>query len=252
MTRLRRWRPLSSLVLLAALAAGPTSAHERPPAEEVYIQGDFTPRFTPPAPGTYELPAITRVGSFPVLERGRALGLRVMTARATALRTQALLAGKIGVVSFIYTACSETLGCPLASEAMRRIQHQVAHEGLRERVVLLSVTFDDVLDRASELDACAQRRGADRSLWHFVRAPSEQSLEAMLAGFGQDRTKLYDARGRFTGRYRHTLKVFLVDQSGAVRNIYSTGFLVPQVIINDIKTVLNERDPDRPSPEEPR
>ena len=240
MTRLRRWRPLSSLVLLAALAAGPTSAHERPPAEEVYIQGDFTPRFTPPAPGTYELPAITRVGSFPVLERGRAL------------RTQALLAGKIGVVSFIYTACSETLGCPLASEAMRRLQHQVAHEGLRERVVLLSVTFDDVLDRASELDAYAQRWGADRSLWHFVRAPSEQSLEAMLAGFGQDRTKLYDAHGRFTGRYRHTLKVFLVDQRGAVRNIYSTGFLVPQVVINDIKTVLNERGPDRLSPEEPR
>jgi len=43
-----------------------------------------------------------------------------------------------------------------------------------------------------------------------------------------------------------------VDQRGAVRNIYSTRFLVPQVVINDIKTVLNERDPDRRSPEEPR
>jgi cytochrome oxidase Cu insertion factor (SCO1/SenC/PrrC family) len=226
--------------MLAALAAGPAAAHERPPAEEVYIQGDFTPRFTPPAPGTYELPVIKRIGSFPVLE-GR-----------QALRTQALLAGKIGVVSFIYTACSETLGCPLASEAMRQIQRHVAREGLRERVVLLSVSFDDVLDRASQLDAYARRWGADRSLWHFVRAPSEQSLEAMLAGFGQDRTRLYDDHGRFTGRYRHTLKVFLVDQRGAVRNIYSTGFLVPQVVINDIKTVLNERGPDRLSPEEPR
>jgi cytochrome oxidase Cu insertion factor (SCO1/SenC/PrrC family) len=214
---------------MTALAAGRPLAHERVPIEETYIQGDFAPRFTPPAPGTYELPAIQRVGSFLVLEGSRTL------------RTQTLLAGKIGVVSFVYTACSETLGCPLASEAMRQIQSHVAHEGLRERVVLLSVSFDDVLDHASRLEAYAQRFGADRSLWHVVRAPSARSLQAMLASFGQDRTRLYDDHGRFTGRYRHTLKVFLVDQRGAVRNIYSTGFLVPRLVINDIKTVLNER-----------
>jgi hypothetical protein len=34
------------------------------------------------------------------------------------------------------------------------------------------------------------------------------------------------------------LKVILVDRDARVRNVYSTGFLVPQVVLNDIKTVL--------------
>ena len=195
-----------------ALASGVASSHERVPVEAVYIQGMFAPRFTPPPPGTYELPIINHVRSFRLLEAGRTV------------ETQALMAGKIGVVSFIYTACSEALGCPLASEAMRQVQRQVIQEGLRDRVVLLSVSFDDVLDQASQLDAYAERFQADRSLWHFASAKSERSLHAMLASYGQDRTKLYDERGRFTGQYRHTLQVFLVDRRGAVRNIYSTGF----------------------------
>ena len=46
------------------------------------------------------------------------------------------------------------------------------------------------------------------------------------------------SRARFTGRYSHVLKVFLVDREGDIRNIYSAGFLVPELVVNDIKTVL--------------
>jgi hypothetical protein len=34
------------------------------------------------------------------------------------------------------------------------------------------------------------------------------------------------------------LKVFLLDAHHRVRNVYSTGFLHPQLILNDIRTVL--------------
>ncbi len=54
---------------------------------------------------------------------------------------------------------------------------------------------------------------------------------------------MYDGRGRFTGRYRHVLKVFLVDRDGQIRNVYSAGFLVPEVVVNDIKTVLGRGGP---------
>jgi hypothetical protein len=63
-------------------------------------------------------------------------------------------------------------------------------------------------------------------------------LDGVLRSYGQDRAPVYDERGQFTGRYRHVLKVFLVDRDGRIRNVYSTGFLVPQVVLNDIKTVL--------------
>lgn len=51
---------------------------------------------------------------------------------------------------------------------------------------------------------------------------------------------MHDDRGRATGAYRHVLKVFLVDARGFIRNIYSTGFLVPAVVVNDVTTVLGE------------
>jgi cytochrome oxidase Cu insertion factor (SCO1/SenC/PrrC family) len=34
--------------------------------------------------------------------------------------------------------------------------------------------------------------------------------------------------------------VFLVDAAGYIRNIYSAGLLVPELVINDIKTVLSD------------
>lgn len=85
-------------------------------------------------------------------------------------------------------------------------------------------------------------------MWHLLTAPSRQVLKTMLESYGQDRVGIYDEDGRFTGRYRHVLKVFLVDQEGQVRNIYSAGSLVPQVMMNDIKTVLADKTKGRQQP----
>ena len=71
-----------------------------------------------------------------------------------------------------------------------------------------------------------------------MTAPSTRVLDEMLESYGQDRAPVYDSRGRFTGRYSHVLKVFLLDRDGYIRNIYSAGFLVPDLVVNDIKTVL--------------
>ena len=39
-------------------------------------------------------------------------------------------------------------------------------------------------------------------------------------------------------REDHVLKVFLVDAQGAVRNVYSAGFLDAEILRNDAATVL--------------
>ncbi len=36
------------------------------------------------------------------------------------------------------------------------------------------------------------------------------------------------------------LKVFLVDARGAIRNIYSAGFLSPELLLVDARTVLRD------------
>jgi len=219
-------------VLLLSLAAAPGAvvAHEALNIEDEFVKGVFSPSFTPPPPGTYELPAIKRVPGFVLRD---AAGQRVST--------QAITAGKVAVISFIYTACPDRLVCPLSSLALQSLQARVKDEGLSGRVALLSISFDPGRDTRATLAKYAQVYGADARLWRFMTAPSEQALGEVLEGYGQDRAPVYDERGRFTGRYRHVLKVFLVDQAGYIRNVYSAGFLVADLVVNDIKTVLTER-----------
>jgi cytochrome oxidase Cu insertion factor (SCO1/SenC/PrrC family) len=226
----RAWRRrLAPLALLAMLGGAPALAHEAPRLEDEFIKGAFTPSFVPPAVGSYELPVVGKVGPFVLRD---AEGRRVSTA--------AIMRGKAAVVSFIYTACSERLGCPLASTVLREVQQRLRAEDLAARTVLLTISFDAVRDTPARLATYARALDADPALWHFLTATSPSALPAILRSYGQDRTPIYDERGRFTGRYRHVLKVFLVDPSAQIRNVYSAGFLVPQVLINDIKTVLAE------------
>ena len=229
-TRAHAWRlGLGTVLLLSGviLTTPKAHGHEIPTFDEAYLQGVFAPRFTPPAAGTYELPVIKRVPGFVLTD---ALGRRV--------NTRALTQGKVAVISFIYTACTDRLGCPLASVALRELQAKLLQDGLQQHAVLLSISLDPERDTPARLDKYARLFWADPSVWRFLTASSERALRPVLESYGQDRARVYDEQGRFTGRYRHVLKVFLMDREGQIRNIYSTGFLVPQVVVNDIKTLL--------------
>lgn len=219
--------PLALLIALAISGAAPARAHDAPRVDDEFIKGVFSPSFVPPPPGSYELPVLAKVGSFVLRDTA---GRRVSTS--------AVMSGKVAVVSFIYTACADRLGCPLASAALRELQTRLREDGLGREAVLLTISFDAERDTPAQLAKYANAFGADPALWRFMAAPDARALDGLLRSYGQDRTPVYDERGRFTGRYRHVLKVFLVDRDGRIRNVYSTGFLVPQVVLNDIKTVL--------------
>ena len=224
------WRRADlAAALLAGLAAGAGAAwaHDAPVLGDEFVKGVFSPNFVAPAAGSYELPAVKRVAGFV---------LRDSTGRSVS--TERVTAGKVAVVSFIYTACPDRLGCPLASQALQNLQGRLKDEGLSRDVALLSISFDPGRDGPGQLAKYARVYGADPTLWRFMTAPSMRVLGDMLESYGQDRSPVYDERGRFTGRYSHVLKVFLVDRAGDIRNVYSAGFLVPDVVVNDIKTVL--------------
>jgi len=230
-----RRRAELALALLVGLAVAPAAAaaHEALSLEDEFVKGVFSPNFVSPAAGSYELPAVKRVAGFV---------LRDSTGRA--VNTHQITAGKVAVVSFIYTACPERLGCPLASLALQDLQGRLKDEGLHRDVALLSISFDPGRDSPAQLAKYARVYGADPAFWWFMTAPSTRVLEGVLESYGQDRAPVYDPRGRFTGRYSHVLKVFLLDRDGYIRNIYSAGFLVPDLVVNDIKTVLTDRARD--------
>ena len=88
------------------------------------------------------------------------------------------------------------------------------------------------------------RLNQDRGLeWYFLTTRSADDLLPLVEGFGQDvRFSVNKSGGKPRRELSHVLKVFLIDGLGDIREIYSSTFLHPQTVMNDIKTLLMERD----------
>jgi len=214
---------------LAAAANVAGSAEAGDPAPYTFSIGPFVPSYAPPAAGTYELPPIGAVGDHPLID---ASGAKTTLA--------AVVGGRMAVVSFIYGTCSEKTGCPLATAVLHRLDERIAaNPDMAQRVALVSISFDPAHD-ADRL-AAMQRMRAPGSTWAFVTAPDEAALGKLLADFGQSITMLRTADGRATGKFRHVLKVYLLDRAQNVRNIYSVGFLHPDLVWNDLETLRMEQ-----------
>ena len=102
---------------------------------------------------------------------------------------------------------------------------------------LATVSFDPGRDGPEQM-ARARKRLAPRSDWRFLTAANEAQLRPVLEDFGQDAVPLFTNTGERSGIMRHVVKVFLVDDAGTVRNIYSTGFLDHRILLRDIETLL--------------
>jgi cytochrome c peroxidase len=187
------------------------------------------PLYEPPAPGSYELPAISRVDEHRLLDPA---GERVPML--------GLAPGQVALVSFVYRACADAEGCPLALAILQRIDSELAKEpALAARVRLVTASFDpehDRPERMGELRDALHPRGD----WRFLTGADAADVAPVLRDYGQDALALVDASGQPTGVVRHVLKVFLVDHAGAVRNIYSTGLFDTQLVLNDLRTVVGE------------
>ena len=72
-----------------------------------------------------------------------------------------------------------------------------------------------------------------------MTAVSDSALRPVLEDYGQDALRLVAVgSGEPTALIRHVAKVFLVDATGAIRNVYSSGFLDYEMLIRDIETLL--------------
>jgi protein SCO1 len=155
-----------------------------------------------------------------------------------------LARGQVAFVSFVYRGCHQASGCPFALAEMQKLDRALAAEpALAARVRLVSVSFDplgDTPQRMAELRSAL----APRSDWRFLTARDPAQLAPVLDDYGQDALRLVDPQGSPTGLIRHVLKVFLVDERGGVRNIYSAEFLRTDLLLADVRTLLLERPSD--------
>jgi cytochrome c peroxidase len=229
---------------LGLAAAGVVESTEPPrprvdPGDVAYTYtiGPFTPEYEPPAPGSYTLPVIGRVDDHALLDsRGEPTSL-------AALKRQ-----RLAVVAFVYTTCAEAAGCPLAEAIMQRLDRRLADDpALARRVRLLTVSFDPERDTPARM-ATTRDVFAPKTDWEFLTTSGDAQLAPLLDDFGQPVAKLYYEDGTWTGLFRHVLKVFVLDEQNRVRNIYSTGLLNPDLVMNDVRTLAAETQGGRAEP----
>lgn len=189
-----------------------------------------------PAPGTYQLPALMRAPDGEVLDSdGRPQ------------RLHRLLAGRLSVLSFMYTYCRDADGCPLAWQAMEVVRASLLDDAaLAGTAQLVSLSFDPTNDTPEQMALAARDRARDaRVRWRFLTTASVARLMPLLDGFGQAVSVETDARGRATRTLNHLLKMFLVDRALQVREIYGVATLAPEAIVNDLRTL--QREPAAPT-----
>ena len=214
---------MKGAALLAALVAAPALAHHvelLPPLQ-----------FVPPPPGSYRLHRI-----MPAPEG------RVLDVHGRAARLSQYLHDRITLLGFIYTTCADPDGCPLAYRVFDALKEAIAATPrLHGQVRLVTLSFDPARDTPEAMRRYAGSRvvESDAGLrWYFLTTRSAKELHPLVEGFGQEVTR--------SGReLSHVLKVFLIDRRGDIREIYSSNFLHPQSVLNDIETLLLEEEKTR-------
>lgn len=213
-----------------ALALAPAAAHEPDlPALD----------FVPPPPGSYVLHRIMPAPD------GQVLGID-----GRAQRLSSYTRGSITLLGFIYTTCVDPLGCPLAYKVFDALKEAIeATPRLHGRVRFVTLSFDPARDTPGVMRAYAGSRAEDHGSvlrWYFLTTRSARELMPLVEGFGQDVVTVVErSGGRKRRELSHVLKVFLIDPAGDVREIYSSMFLHPQTVLNDIETLLMEEPPAR-------
>ena len=189
----------------------------------------FSPASESPAPDTHALPVINRVNDHPLLDpSGKQVNLLD------------LKKGKIAVASLIYTSCQETIGCPLATAVLQQVDRLLAERPqLAKQVTLFLISFDPERDTSERMGTLRASLNP-RSEWHFLTSASDTELKPLLEDFNQPVAKISNEDGIWSGRFHHVFKVFLLDEVNNIRNIYSEGFASPQLIMNDIETLMGE------------
>jgi cytochrome oxidase Cu insertion factor (SCO1/SenC/PrrC family) len=187
--------------------------------------------YDPPAPGSYRLPVIKPAADGDVLDtQGRPLRLRDLTL------------GRVTVMSFIYTRCTDAKACPYATSVLRQLHELSAEDrALTAGLRLISISFDPEADTPGQMAAFSHLARTDKpaAQWRFLTTASQKQLQPLLDAYGQAVNRKQDPKDP-AGPLNHNLRVILIDRDGAVRNIYSSGTLDVRLVLADVKTLLLE------------
>lgn len=188
--------------------------------------------YVPPVPGSYTLPVVKPAPDGALLDSdGVPIQLRDLTR------------GRITVLSFIYTRCAAVKACPYATGVLNQL-HGLSQEDktLAKNMRLVSMSFDPEYDTPERLALYSQFSSAQKSgsEWRFVVPKLGADQKSILEGYGQAVDKRPNSADP-QGPLYHTLRVYLIDREGLIRNIYSSGTLDLRLVLADVRTLMLEK-----------
>lgn len=131
--------------------------------------------------------------------------------------------GKAVLVSYIFTRCPMPSMCPLVTSKMAQVQAQV-NKTLKDKVVLVCISFDPGYDTPEVLKEYGERYRADFSNWQFLTGG-----EAEITAAAQDANVIYEDMGE--GNFAHNMNTVLIGPDGTVRQrFHGSGWKVDEVV----------------------
>ena len=123
--------------------------------------------FVPTSAGTYQLQRIQQSPDAVLLN-----------ASGGARRLSAYTRGKVTLLTFFYTYCTDPWGCPFAYQTMTTLRDRIAADtSSRSRVRFVSISFDPSHDTPDALRGYAQSLAAAPGFeWQFFTARSMAEL----------------------------------------------------------------------------
>ncbi|MGE0487214.1 MAG: SCO family protein [Gammaproteobacteria bacterium] len=189
--------------------------------------------FDPPAPGSYTLPVVRPAADGAVLDT-----------RGAARSLHDVFDGRIVLLSFIYTRCTDAQGCPLATAVLYKIfGASKADRALADNLRMISLSFDPAHDTPEIM--AGYRNGdspdwAGGAEWLDLTTASDADLKPILTAYDQVVRRRVDDAGKPTDAFGHQLRAYLIDRDKRIRNIYGLGFLDPRLLVADVRTLLAE------------
>lgn len=144
--------------------------------------------------------------------------------------TLAGLRGKVLVVTFVFTTCSDS--CPILTAKLADVARDLGSD-FAARYTFVAISVDPLNDTPERLRAYARAHGVDRAGWFFLTG-TPGGIGAAVRHYGAS------ARKTDGGRIEHLFLTSLIDRAGMLRVQYLGTRFDPREMLRDLQSLARE------------
>ncbi len=139
--------------------------------------------------------------------------------------------GRAVAVTFVYTRCPLPDFCPALDRRFSELQRVISQDAhLRDRVHLVSVSFDPAHDTPAVIESHAKARGADPRTWSYLTG-TPAAIDHFTSRFGVSTIADKTAAGTLT----HNLRTAVIDRKGRLMKIHSGNDWSVETLLADLR-----------------